>query len=104
MIRETNPHAQSYSRPQFFDYGRFLTMHEPTATPLARTRSQLSADFRDLDQLYSDLYNRCSREQLLWQPPDGSWSMHRTRCTQHLAIFSANPSRHHKRWTEPAWR
>ena len=50
---------------------------------LTRTRAQLSADFVDLDQLYSALYNRCSREQLLWRPGAGSWCI--TECIEHVA-------------------
>jgi DinB family protein len=50
---------------------------------LTRTRTQLSADFLDLDQLYSELYCRCSRDQLLWRPSNGGWSI--AECIEHVA-------------------
>jgi hypothetical protein len=50
---------------------------------LARTRTQISAEVLDLDQLYSALYNRCSREQLLWRPRNESWCI--AECIEHVA-------------------
>ncbi|HXU13727.1 MAG TPA: DinB family protein [Terriglobales bacterium] len=50
---------------------------------LTRTRAQLSAELADLDQLFSALYNRCSREQLLWRPGAGSWCI--AECIEHVA-------------------
>lgn len=50
---------------------------------LTRTRTQLCNDFTDLDQQYSALYNRCSREQVLWRPADGVWSI--AECLEHVA-------------------
>jgi DinB superfamily len=58
-------------------------MKNPETQSLTRTRAQLSADFVDLDQLYSALYNRCSREQLLWHPGAGSWGI--AECIEHVA-------------------
>jgi DinB superfamily len=55
-----------------------------SVTPsLARTRAQLSADFLALDQLYSELFHRCSSEQLLWRPSNGGWSI--AECIEHVA-------------------
>ena len=45
--------------------------------------AQLSADFVDLDQLYSALFDRCSAEQLLWRPRDECWSV--AECIEHVA-------------------
>lgn len=54
---------------------------------LTRTRAQLAADFLDLVQLYSVLYNRCSREQLLWRPLQGVWSV--AECIEHVALTNS---------------
>jgi hypothetical protein len=50
---------------------------------LVRTRVQLAADFHELEQLFADLVNRCSREQLVWRPAGGSWSI--AQCIEHVA-------------------
>lgn len=59
-------------------------MHNPAPQWLTRTRTQLRDDFTDLDQQYSALYNRCSREQMLWRPGNGSWSI--AECMEHVAL------------------
>lgn len=59
-------------------------MHNPKPQWLTRTRSQLRDDFIDLDQQYSALCNRYSREQLLWRPANGSWSI--AECVEHVAV------------------
>ena len=59
-------------------------MHKPAPQWLIRTRTQLREDFTDLDQQYSALYNRCSREQLLWGPANGAWSI--AECIEHVAL------------------
>ena len=51
---------------------------------LTRTGSQLRDDFTELDQQYSALYNRCSREQVLWRPANGAWSI--AECIEHVAL------------------
>jgi hypothetical protein len=51
---------------------------------LTRTRTELCDDFTDLDQQYSALYNRCSREQILWRPANGAWSI--AECIEHVAL------------------
>lgn len=51
---------------------------------LTRTGTQLRDDFSDLDQQYSVLYSRHSREQLLWRPGNGSWSI--AECVEHVAL------------------
>jgi len=53
------------------------------AEALTRTRAQLSAEFLQLDALYSDLFKRCSREQLVWRPSNGGWSL--AECIEHVA-------------------
>ena len=58
-------------------------MNPSALESLNRSRKQLSADFLDLDQLYSTLCNRCSHEQLLWRPASGSWSV--AECIEHVA-------------------
>ena len=50
---------------------------------LTHTRAQLCADFLELDQLYSELFQQCSREQLLWRPSNGGWSI--AECIEHVA-------------------
>jgi len=50
---------------------------------LSRTRSQISADLLDLEELYSALYTRCSPEQLMWRSTEGSWSV--AECVDHVA-------------------
>jgi len=59
-------------------------MHNPNPQWLTRTRTQLCDDCTDLDQQYSALYNRCSREQLLWRPSHDSWSI--AECVEHVAM------------------
>ncbi len=49
----------------------------------ARTRAELAADYLQLDAAYSDLFNGCSREQLVWRPGDDSWSI--AECIEHVA-------------------
>lgn len=51
---------------------------------LSRTRSQISAELTDLDELYSALFRSCSREQLLWRPAHGSWSI--AECIEHVSL------------------
>ena len=55
---------------------------------LSRTRSQISADFTELDEHYSDLFGSCSREQLLWRPANASWSI--AECIEHVALSVSN--------------
>lgn len=49
-----------------------------------RTGTQLRDDFTHLDQQYSALYQRCSREQVLWRPANGGWSI--AECIEHVAL------------------
>lgn len=51
--------------------------------PLTRRRTEIGAEFADLDQRYSILYNRCSREQLLWRPRNESWCI--GECVEHVS-------------------
>ncbi len=53
------------------------------ADPLTRTREQLVNEFLELDRIYSDLFKRCTREQLLWRPSNGGWSI--AECIEHVA-------------------
>jgi hypothetical protein len=50
---------------------------------LTRTRTQLCGDLSELEQLYSALYSRCSREQLAWRPAAGGWSV--AECMEHVS-------------------
>jgi len=50
---------------------------------LTRTRAQLGDEFADLDQQYTTLFNRCSRDQTIWRPANGSWSV--AECIEHVA-------------------
>lgn len=59
-------------------------MHNPQPQWLTRTRTQLRDDFTDLDQQYSALFDRYSREQLLWRPANSSWSI--AECVEHVAL------------------
>lgn len=59
-------------------------MHNAPSPWLTRTRTQLRDDFTDLDQQYSALFDRYSREQLLWRPANGSWSI--AECVEHVAL------------------
>jgi len=59
-------------------------MNNPATPWLTRTRTQLRDEFSDLDQQYSALYNRCSREQVLWRPANGAWSI--AECIEHVAM------------------
>ena len=58
-------------------------MHNPTPQWLTRTRTQLCDDFSVLDQQYSVLYSRHSREQILWRPAN-AWSI--AECMEHVAL------------------
>ncbi|HET8824445.1 MAG TPA: DinB family protein [Terriglobales bacterium] len=59
-------------------------MHNPAPQWLTRTRTQLRDDFNDLDQQYIAMYNRNSREQVLWRPFKGAWSI--AECVEHVAL------------------
>lgn len=50
---------------------------------LTRTRTQLCGDLSELEQLYSALYSRCSRDQLAWCPAAGAWSI--AECMEHVS-------------------
>ena len=50
---------------------------------LTRTRAELAAEFLELDSLYAELFNRRSREQLVWHPSHGDWSI--AECIEHVA-------------------
>src|SRR5690348_10951042 len=50
---------------------------------LTRTRTQLCGDLTELEQLYSALYSRCSRDQLGWPPAAGAWSI--AECMEHVS-------------------
>jgi len=50
---------------------------------LSRTSAQLSADFVDLDKLYTALFDRSSCEQRLWRPSNTGWSI--GECIEHVA-------------------
>jgi hypothetical protein len=64
-----------------------LRTDDNTPQRLTRTREGLADELVELDERCSGLFQTCSREQLVWRPIEGAWSI--AECIEHIALTNS---------------